>query len=150
MTEKAIDSFSGDYRFLSNFYPSLVIFNGLQFQTVEHAYQAAKSLKYSDQIKIKKAKNPSKAKRLGRSVTIRSDWEEVKEEIMLQLFCQKFGQSPLTHKLLATKNLSIIEGNNWGDTYWGICRGVGKNRLGILLMRVRDEMLNKKAGLGLV
>ena len=78
-----------------------------------------------------------RAKRLGR-VELRSDWEEVKIEVMREVLRCKFSQNPdLKAKLIATGDAELIEGNNWNDRFWGVCRGVGQNHLGRLLMELR-------------
>ena len=83
------------------------------------------------------------AKRLGRRVELRSDWETVKIEIMRQVLKSKFTHNPeLREKLIATGNTELIEGNNWNDRFWGVCRGVGKNHLGKLLMEIRAELVD--------
>ena len=85
--------------------------------------------------------NLSEAKRLGRRVRLRSDWEQVKYDVMLDVVRAKFNQHPdLAQKLLATGDEELVEGNDWGDTYWGVCNGRGKNMLGKILMRVRAEL----------
>ena len=81
--------------------------------------------------------------RLGRRIELRPDWEEVKIEIMRQVLKSKFTHNPeLREKLIATGNTELIEGNNWNDRFWGVCRGVGKNHLGKLLMEIRAELVN--------
>jgi ribA/ribD-fused uncharacterized protein len=136
-----IESFSGDYRFLSNFFRATapVILDGIEYSTVEHAYQAAKTTNLTFREKFKYG-TPGDAKRLGKSVQLRSDWEQIKESIMLDLLRQKFIGTGLEKKLLETGDAVLIEGNWWKDTYWGVCDGVGQNRLGILLMQVRSEI----------
>ena len=85
--------------------------------------------------------NPVKIKRFGKTIKLRLDWEEVKVQIMLGLLRQKFKKgSSLGNRLLATGNQKLIEGNTWGDTFWGVCQGKGLNVLGKLLMQVRDEI----------
>ena len=85
--------------------------------------------------------NPSEAKRLGRRVRLRSGWEQVKYDVMLDVVRAKFNQHPdLAQKLLATGDEELVEGNDWSDTYWGVCNGRGKNMLGKILMRVRAEL----------
>lgn len=143
----AITSFTGDYRFLSNFWLSPVSFEGMAFSTVEHAYQAAKTLDMDDRKRIAQLGSPGMAKRIGRLVTMRPDWEQVKLDVMLQLLLQKFQHEPLRSMLLATTNAELIEGNTWGDVFWGVCRGVGQNHLGKLLMKVRHECSRASNGL---
>ena len=136
-----IDRFSGEYRFLSNFFPAEVNFEGMWFGTVEHAYQAAKTISTSERERIKYAPNPGTAKRWGRNVTLRPDWEERKIEFMEALVEQKFRLHPsLRLKLLRTGETELIEGNTWGDTFWGVCNGQGQNHLGKILMLVRSRI----------
>lgn len=135
-----IDSFSGEHRFLSNFYPSFLSFGKLVFQTVEHGYQAAKSLNQEDWFTIANLVTPGEAKRVGQKLTLRPDWETYKLEAMQDLLRMKFNIPHLKEKLIATGNQELIEGNHWGDTYWGICQGKGQNHLGKLLMKIRSEL----------
>lgn len=133
-----IDSFTGEYRFLSNFWQSRITDPG---STVEHWYQAMKTLVPEEQQRIIEAPTPGEAKRLGRTVTLRPDWDDIKLDIMLLLVRQKFYRSQIyTHALLATGDEELVEGNTWGDTYWGVCKGVGENHLGKILMQVREEL----------
>ena len=137
-----IDSFAGEYRFLSNFYPSPIRVDGLLFPTVEHAFQAAKTFDRDEKRKIAEARSPGRAKQLGRKVKLRKDWESVKVGIMEELLERKFEAHPdLAERLLETDDTELIEGNTWNDTFWGVCGGRGKNHLGKALMRVRDRIL---------
>lgn len=136
-----VREFQGEYRFLSNFWFVKVWLGGIQFPTTEHAYQAAKTLDIPTRRKIALLGKPGDAKRASKGVPLRSDWEDVKEDIMLDLLRSKFANADLARRLLATGDMELQEGNSWGDTYWGICRGVGKNRLGHLLMQVRSELI---------
>lgn len=133
-----ITSFQDQFRFLSNFAPIQVEFNGLTFNSTEAAYQAAKCKNKEDQKKFQNIE-AGKAKRLGKKVEIREDWNDVKIQIMEDLLRQKFSNPEYKNKLLLTGNQEIQEGNNWGDTFWGICNGNGENHLGKLLMKIRDE-----------
>lgn len=136
-----IDSFRGKHFFLSNFYHCYVMLDGEFYPSVEHAYQAAKTLDPKEREKIKNAGNPGVAKRLGKTVSHRSDWKKVKVDIMLDLVRQKFNRSrDLTEKLLETGDHELIEGNAWGDQFWGVYRGKGENHLGKILMQVRREL----------
>jgi len=131
-------AFAKEYRFLSNFWPCRV-FNGHWYPSVEHAYQAAKCLHKRDEVTIRNADSASMAKRMGKSVELRPDWAKIKLEVMADLLWQKFVLNPeLRARLLATGHVDIIEGNTWGDTYWGKCGGVGHNHLGKLIMLMRD------------
>ena len=136
-----IDRFWGRYRFLSNFYPAPVSAFGIAFPTVEHAYQASKTENREQQLAILACSTPGKAKRAGRYVDRVPDFEARKPDVMLGLLRQKFDNHPdLREKLLATGDEELIEGNDWDDTYWGVCDGEGENHLGRLLMQVRTEI----------
>ena len=137
---KVIDSFTGEHRFLSNFYPSVIIINGKSYPTVEHAYQAAKTVELHQRVWIQNSKTPGEAKRRGRRICMRPDWEQVKTRAMLVMLRKKFNISELKEELLKTDKATLIEGNTWGDTFWGVCNGVGENNLGKLLMKVREEL----------
>lgn len=138
-----IESFSGEWRFLSNFYPCLITHEGLRFASVEHAYQAAKFLAPEVRYKFLEPMRAGEAKRLGRRVKLREDWEEVKLSIMLDLLRLKFSPPFMQASLLSTGEAELIEGNSWGDHYWGVCMGMGENHLGRLLMQVRAELREK-------
>ena len=85
--------------------------------------------------------SPAEAKRFGRRVRLRLDWEQVKLDIMRQLVADKFARSDeLRRRLLATGDAELVEGNAWNDTFWGVCRGRGQNHLGRILMEVRDGL----------
>lgn len=146
MPPKVIDLFRGPHRFLSNFQEAEVEFEGVVYPTTEHAYQAAKTLIPVERQYIAQLTTPGEAKRAGRKVTKRPDWEQVNLAIMEGLNYQKFSQYPhLRAKLLATGDAELIEGNTWGDIFWGVCRGVGLNHLGRILMRVRDRVRKEDA-----
>ena len=136
-----ISSFTGLYDFLSNFYRSTIIFDGVIYATNEHAFQAAKTLIKSERTRIMNAETPGKAKRFGGEVKLREDWESVKVDIMRKLIEQKFSRgTDNARRLLMTKDEELIEGNKWNDTFWGVCDGVGENHLGKLLMEVRESL----------
>jgi len=134
-----IDSFTGDYRFLSNFYKWAVVFEGIIYPSVECAFQAAKTTDVDLRIDFVEMTS-AQAKHAGRRLKLRADWEQVKLGIMEQLLVSKFYAKPMCQKLMATGNQQLVEGNDWRDTYWGVCDGVGENHLGLLLMKVRDQL----------
>lgn len=137
-----INNFRGEYFFLSNFYMAPVTYNGITFTNNEAAFQAQKCMD-PEGIKGFADFNPSEAKKEGRRVKLRKDWEDVKIGIMRDIVCAKFEQNPdLKAKLLATGDAHLEEGNTWGDRTWGTVNGVGENYLGIILMDVRKMMLN--------
>jgi hypothetical protein len=132
-------SFRDEYFFLSNFYPVEIKLDGIVYPNAETAFQAQKTLDVEERRKFSMLKNPVQAKRLGRKVKLRDDWEEVKLDIMTEVVSQKFLQHPhLIEMLLQTGDEELIEGNKWGDRFWGVCKGKGKNHLGKILMKIRD------------
>lgn len=141
-----VSSFTGQFAFLSNFAPVEIEYEGLTYRTVEHAFQAAKSLDRADREQIAASVRPARAKRLGRKVTLRTDWEDVKVSIMEDLVRAKFAAEPLyAQGLLDTGDDYLLEGNVWHDTFWGSCdcgrcERPGANNLGIILMKVRDDL----------
>lgn len=136
-----ISSFRGQYDFLSNFYPVKVTLDGVVYNSVEHAFQAAKTTDPDKRLTVELQPTPGDAKRAGRAIRpLRPYWETVKVHVMLDLLRQKFSYPHLADKLLATGDACLIEKNDWNDKVWGVCRGEGKNLLGVLLMRVRAEI----------
>jgi hypothetical protein len=139
-----IDRFAGQHRFLSNFFvlPKPIPHDGILYPTVEHAYQAAKTLNFRARFEISKLHHPGLAKRAGRSLVLRPDWDRCRGRIMYELVLVKFVlNSDLRWKLCDTYPNKLIEGNTWGDTYWGVCKGVGENKLGSILEIVRQQLL---------
>lgn len=137
---RKIDSFRDEYWFLSNFWPCILYHAGIRYPSVEHAFQAQKTMSYSKRLQISKLETPDYARKAGRRLKLREDWEKCKEAIMFHLLKQKFKDPKLNKQLADTSDAELIEGNWWGDTYWGVCNGKGENRLGKLLMKVRDEL----------
>ena len=138
-----IDSFNGQYRFLSNFYICPVEWEGIVYTSAEAAYQSAKSINEFDRIKFKDL-SPNESKRLGNKILLRDDWEDIKLFVMKRIVTNKFIQNTdLKYKLFKTGSALLIEGNWWNDTYWGICNGKGQNHLGKILMQIRKDLVNK-------
>jgi ribA/ribD-fused uncharacterized protein len=140
-----IAEFKDEYEFLSNFYPSPFTVDGIYYPTVEHYFQAMKTLNVEKRKEIAAASTPGRAKRLGRTVELRPDWEEVKIDVMRNGLAYKFAHHPdLRQKLITTKGKTLIEGNFWHDNTWGDCYcenckdTKGKNLLGRSLMALRD------------
>jgi N-glycosidase YbiA len=134
------------FEWLSNFYGLMVRYEGRDWMTTEHAFQAMKTLDQNYQERIRRAPTPGEAKFLGQraqferfGVPLREDWETIKYDVMLDLLRIKFSDPGLRAKLLATGNAKLVEGNTWNDTCWGVCNGVGANNLGRSLMLVRAE-----------
>lgn len=131
---RKITQFNGDFEFLSNFHVEP------DMSCVEVEYQMSKCAKAEDQYQFVDL-SPQAAKRLGRSVELRSDWELIKVSRMHHLVLSKFQDwIYLRDLLLSTGNAELIEGNIWGDTFWGVCKGVGENHLGKILMQVRSAL----------
>lgn len=139
-----INSFTDEYAFLSNFFEIPVTYRGITYQNSEAAFQAQKSLDPAVQAEFA-ALDPQRAKRRGRRIALRADWEEVKFSEMLAIVTAKFEQHPeLAEKLLATGDEPLEEGNTWGDRTWGTVGGSGKNLLGKILMQVRDKLRSRQ------
>lgn len=158
--ENIIDEFKGRYRFLSNFYPTPIDTGRRVYASIEHYFQAMKSwpgviieIKENGQIAnktvrqwVSEAPTPGEAKRRGRKINLRSDWEDIKIPIMKWGLQRKFTQETLAKNLLETHNKILIEGNWWHDNFWGECKcnkcknTLGENVLGKLLMEVRNEL----------
>lgn len=152
-----IDSFTGGYEFMSNFYLHPVTYEGVLYNSNEVAYQAAKTLDPDERKLVRlapiiqrgeivgwKERTPGQSKKQGRKVTLRPDWEQIKIGVMEELVRQKFQYHTLKEMLLSTGNDELVEGNYWNDRFWGVCNGVGENHLGKILMKVRQELREKK------
>jgi len=133
-----ITRFKGEYTFLSNFYPSPRKIAFKKYATVEHIYQALKTTNEKDREPIRKAETPGEAKRLGRKLKLRPNWDNMKLFFMEKLLVHKFKDKKLRKKLLATGHALLIHSNTWGDTFYGVCNGKGENHLGKLLEHVRE------------
>lgn len=141
-----ITEFQGQYRWLSNFWRSPILYERIKYPTVEHAYQAAKSTNYEYKKMIATLPTPGDAKRAGREATLRPDWEKIKVDVMRALLWIKFQGPELRAKLLATGDEVLQEGNRWRDVFWGvdIKTGRGENTLGKLLMSIREAVGKEK------
>jgi ribA/ribD-fused uncharacterized protein len=136
-----IDRFSGRYNYLSNFSPHPVTMpDGREHRTAEHAFQSAKAVTLSDYDFVTGQPTPGRAKQAGRRIARRQDWDEVRDAVMLAVIRAKFTRGTMLANLLdLTGDEELVEGNTWGDRYWGVCGGSGENRLGKILMQVRSE-----------
>ena len=152
-----ISAFTGKYEFLSNFYERELTFDGIKYPTAEHAFQAQKTPRVELRRRIAEEPTPGKAKRAGRSLRLRDDWEDAKLRVMRDILAVKFSDRTLKAKLISTHPEDLIEGNHWGDTFWGatqisrfgmpIWEGpdyilYGHNHLGKLLMKLRDHLID--------
>jgi ribA/ribD-fused uncharacterized protein len=134
-----IDDFAGDHDWLSNFYPSPVEFEGALYVTVENAFQAAKTHDQKARALLRDC-GPDEAKMRGRHVPLRDDWEDIKLGILDGLLREKFAIPALRRRLLATGRRPIVNRNVFGDDFWGVCRGRGRNALGEAIMRLRADL----------
>lgn len=147
-----VKEFTGEYAFLSNFYTGVFVWRGDSYVTAEHAFQAAKAYHMVDATitdmrnyidLVRDSAKPVKAKRAGRSVKIDvAEWNRRRVFYMREIVHAKFSQvNGLAGKLINTGAMLLVEGNDWGDTFWGRCNGVGLNTLGTILMEERGYWL---------
>lgn len=147
-----ISCFDGKWAFLSNFYWNEIEFEGITYPTNEHFFQAMKTLDIDERRQIANCLTPGQAKRMGRRVALRPDWEEVKEDVMFLGLCLKFADEQLADWLVETGDELLVEGTTWHDNEWGNCscpkcKNIeGKNKLGKLLMKVRS-MIREERGI---
>lgn len=134
------DFHSPGYEFLSNFYMTPVLWEGILYTSSEHAYQASKTLDPNIRKAISLLSTPGKAKRAKKNFVQRPDWNDRLKLLTMEAILRIKFQDPKLRALLdATKGQELIEGNTWGDVFWGVCNGKGKNHLGTILMNIRDE-----------
>jgi ribA/ribD-fused uncharacterized protein len=138
--------FRNNFSFLSNFYEHPFELDGHVYKTAEHAYQSYKTLDEEERDWIRNLPDPKTAKLFGSRIKIRKDWDEVKDKIMLYIIRSKFSDKYMSDLLLNTGDEELVEGNYWHDNYWGNCTCSkckdieGQNKLGKILMKVRDEI----------
>ena len=123
-----------------------ILYDNWWYNSVEHAYQAAKTLDPKERDRIREALSPGLAKQAGRKVTLRPGWLGMRVEVMDDLLRQKFSKEPLRGWLIGTDPQELVEGNTWGDEFWGVNlrTGQGKNHLGRLLMAIREGLEKEK------
>lgn len=132
--------FRGKLAFLSNFYPCEIEYEGITYPTTEHAYQAAKSADPAIRKAIARLDTPNKSKQAGKRVDMRPEFESIKLQVMEDICRIKFAKPDMKAALLATGNLELVERNVWRDDFWGVCTDKGKNHLGIILMKIREDL----------
>ena len=142
MDELQILGFNGEHRWLSNFQAAPVRLDGVEYPSVENAYQAAKR-PLNDRQAFRTC-SAAEAKKLNKGYEVPNQFHEQKEQIMQNLVQQKFQIAGLRARLVATGNATIVEDNWWGDRFWGVCKGMGENRLGKIIMQIRNEIKKEK------
>ena len=137
-----IRMFRGEYKWLSNFASCKIILEGREYRSVEHAYMSAKSDEENWKDFCQKTHSAFEVKKASRTVELINGWNEKKLSIMRECLKQKFNQEPYHSLLIQTGEEIIEEGNDWNDTFWGvdIKTKMGHNNLGILIMKIRDNL----------
>jgi len=137
-----INQFKGEHRWLSNFAPCNIILNGIQYKSVEHAYMSAKSDDLTWIHFCRDTEKPGDVKKASRNIKLKEDWDNIKINVMESCVSQKFSQEPYKTKLIQTGDQELIEGNTWGDTFWGVTlhNNEGQNNLGKIIMEYRDRL----------
>ncbi len=153
-----IQTFRGEHDYLSNFYKAPVEIFGIKGETNEHIFQAMKTVIDTERYWIMDSPSPFEAKKRGRLVTMRPDWNGIRRRVMLELNLAKYNQNPkLAAALVLSAPHTLVEGNYWGDAYWGAVPAVlghtdqltwkdeetgqvlvGDNWLGRILMMIRE------------
>ena len=131
--------FRGKYAFLSNFYNAPIKYKDKEYLTSEHLYQACKTDLEDERKWVRSAPTPEEAKRRGKQVTLRSDWNQIKISAMRGILKLKFTQHPDLMKQLKAIHEPLVEDNTWGDKFWGRVNGIGHNHLGKLLDEIRSK-----------
>lgn len=138
-----IKEFKGEYSWLSNFTNCKINYQGKEYPSVEHAYMSAKCDAEEWKTICQDASiHASIIKKESRNIPLVSNWENIKLEVMYECLKEKYSQEPFKTKLLKTGEATIIEGNWWGDMYWGVClkTQAGENKLGLLIMLIRNQL----------
>ena len=144
---KTIDSFRGEYNFLSNYCSCSFEYKGLVYPNSEAAFQAQKCATEEAKIKYTTTKNPVVIKSMGKKEpNLPENWDEIAYGIMYDVLKAKFSVPEMREKLLSTGDAELVEGNHWHDNRWGRCtcekckNKEAKNWLGKILMEIRDEI----------
>lgn len=138
-----VTQFKGDYRWLSNFAPCKIILEGVEYQSVEHAYMSAKSSDLDWKLFCRETEKAGDVKRASKNITLIPNWDNLKINVMKVCLEQKFSVDPYRSKLITTGSIQLIEGNTWNDKFWGVSLtdNQGQNNLGKLIMDIRDSLL---------
>ena len=141
-TETMVKGFFNEYRWLSNYHICDIEYKGKMFTSTEAAYQSAKT--DDDYLKSQfQLMTPTESKSFANKIKVRRDWDSIKKDAMYEILQYKFTKhADLKQKLILTGEKHLEETNYWGDTYYGVCNGKGKNVLGKLLMQIREELIS--------
>lgn len=141
-TNDTIKEFQGEYRWLSNFSPCVIVLDGVEYKSVEHAYMSARSDTPGWKEFCKNTESPFTVKNQAKKVSDVEGWSNKKLSVMLECLVQKYNQEPYKTKLIETGDMDIQEGNAWKDVFWGVDlkTGKGKNHLGIMIMNIRRDL----------
>ena len=138
--DEAIRGFFDQFRFLSNFHVSPCHYNDHCYMSTEHAYMAQKATNREDMVYIATSPNPIEARRRGKTIKLREDWDDIRLDVMYKANLSKYKDPIMRRRLQQTGNRYLEETNWWNDKFWGVCNGQGQNNLGKIIMRVRYEM----------
>jgi hypothetical protein len=145
MSTEEIREFQGQYRWLSNFWPAPISYGHDIYPTVEHFYQAMKTTDQTKRKAIITLPHAAAVKKFAKTIQLRDDWEDIKLDVMRLAIAKKFvAGSALADLLLQTGHATLVEGNNWGDTFWGVCKNKGANHLGLIIMAHRQLLLDSQ------
>lgn len=138
---KVIDCFENEWQVFRNPYHVYIEYEDIVFPSTEHAYHAAKSTNMDFRRSL--VDLPwNEARQRGRATKLRPGWEDgLKLQVMEEVNLIKYTTNKFCYdKLMSTRGYELIEGNWWGDRYWGVCNGVGENHLGLILMKIRQRL----------
>lgn len=144
--QNTVYGFFGPFRFLSNFHVVQIPYNGLVYPSTEAAYMSGKTHNLLTKKALANTKTtPSEARKIGRMLELREDWDDIRLQVMEEVNTIKYTQDTpesklLREMLLVTKPFVLVEANWWNDTFWGECKGVGENNLGKILMKIRESL----------
>ena len=140
----AIHGFFGEYRYLSNFHMKNFVLDTITFNCSEQAYMYQKTMVPSELSRILGCKTGPESKKIGRTATLRDDWDLYRLYAMQRVLVAKFRDPELAEKLIDTRDLYLEETNTWQDRFWGVCGGLGHNHLGKTLMKIRTRLIESR------
>lgn len=136
----SINNFTGKYEFLSNFYNHPLVFDGVEYSNAEAAFQAQSAADKGSKRKFARLSG-IKAKAYGHRIVHRDDWDENTQDLVMRdILAAKFKDKELAEKLCNTGDEELINMNQFRDDYWGVTMRGGRNKLGLMLMELRDKL----------